>query len=263
MDKRPIGIFDSGSGGLTVVAEVKKQLPDESVIYYGDLARVPYGSKSKEEIIAINAEIITYLISRKVKMIIVACNTSSALSLEEDKDKFSIPIIGLIGPGAQSAAIITKNKKVGIIATEATVRSHAYKKLLLSLNPSIEVYEQACPKFVPLIESGKTNSADLKSAVTEYIQPLLLKDIDTLIHGCTHYPLIEDKLRKISGKNIEFVNPAVGTVALAKEILEKNNIFSKGPAVYEYIATKIDERGNYVRIDGRGQFFGGPSAPEK
>lgn len=258
MDNRPIGIFDSGSGGLTVLAEVKKQMPQESVIYYGDLARVPYGSKTDAEIIAINSEIISYLISRQVKMIIVACNTSCAVALQEDKDKFDLPIIGVIGPGAQSAWVITKNKKIGILATEATVRSHAYKKMLQSVNTNVEVFEQACPKFVPLIEGNKVNSPELDKAIDEYLSPVLAKGVDTIVHGCTHYPLIEEKLKYKAGAAVHFVNPAVGTVALAREILEKTGALGSGPANYELIATKM-EGDRYVRIDGRGQFFGGAS----
>lgn len=258
MDNRPIGIFDSGSGGLTVVAEVKKQLPQESVIYYGDLARVPYGSKSPEEIIAINDEIISYLISRNVKMIIVACNTSCAIALQYDKDKFELPIIGLIGPGAQAAWVITKNKKIGVMATEATVKSQAYKRVLQSLNTNVEVYEQPCPGFVPLIEGNKTETPEMANIIEEYLDPLLKKGVDTIIHGCTHYPLIEDKLQKRAGKEIEFVNPAVGAVGLAREILEKTGALAEGPANYEYIATRM-EKGKYVRTDGRGQFFRGAS----
>jgi glutamate racemase len=259
MNNKPIGIFDSGSGGLTVLAEIKKQLPQESVLYYGDLARMPYGSKSREEIIQYNEEIIGYLVERGVKMIIVACNTSSAVALQDNKSKFDVPIVGLIGPGSQAAWVISRNNKIGVIATEATVRSQAYKKVLSSLNSDVEVYEQACPKFVPLIESGKADSTEMDKAVEEYLVPLLARGVDTIIHGCTHYPLIEKKLKAKAGDAVQFVNPAVGTVALAKQILEKSAVLSDGPAHYEFVASKIDG-GNYVRVDGRGLFFGGASA---
>ncbi len=261
MDNRPIGVFDSGSGGLTVLAEIKKQLPGESVIYYGDLARVPYGSRSREELIKINEEIISYLAGRNVKMIIVACNTSSAVALQETKPKFDLPIIGLIGPGAQSAWVTSKNNKIGVIATQATVNSHAYKKVLSSINTDVEVFEQPCPQFVPLIESGKVESPEMKAAVKEYLAPLLAHGVDTIIQGCTHYPLIEEKLKALAGPAVNFVNPAIGAVSLAREILEKNGELAAGPAQYEYIATKM-EGADYVRVDGRGKFFGGPPAPE-
>lgn len=261
MDNRPIGVFDSGSGGLTVLAEIKKQLPGESVIYYGDLARVPYGSRSREELIKINAEIISYLTDRGVKMIIVACNTSSAVALQDSKAKFELPIIGLIGPGAQSAWVISKNNKIGVMATQATVNSHAYQKVLSSINNNVTIYEQACPRFVPLIEAGNVTTSEMEHAIKEYLGPLLSAGVDTIIHGCTHYPLIEQQLKAAAGDSISFVNPAIGAVSLAKEILEKNNELATGPAQYEYIATTM-EGDKYVRIDGRGKFFGGPPAPK-
>lgn len=250
MDNRPIGIFDSGIGGLTVLSELSKQLPGESAIYYADLARVPYGAKTPEEIIAINAEILTYFAERKVKMVIVACNTSSALALEHSKDQFAMPIIGVIGPGANTAFALTKNKKVGVIATEATVRSHAYKNILTSLNASVEVYERACPKFVPLIERGDFDSPELKGAVAEYLQPLLDKGIDTLIYGCTHYPLIDIIIRQYAGDKVKYVDPAVGTISLAKEILTTENLLAQEKKQYEFVASAY-QGGQYVRVDGR------------
>jgi len=261
-DNRPIGVFDSGIGGLTVLAEVKRQLPKESVIYFGDLARVPYGSKTKEEIITINEDVIGYLVSRDVKMVIVACNTSSAIALEYDKDKFSIPIVGVIGPGANTAFAITKTKRIGIIATEATVRAHAYKNILTSLNSTLFVTEQACPKFVPLIEAGKLSGVELEAAITEYIQPLMDANIDTLIFGCTHYPHIEQAIRSFTGNALKFVNPAVGTVALAHELLEREGMLATVPATYAFVISE-NRGGQYVRVDGRELIFRSASAFEK
>jgi len=259
MDNRPIGIFDSGVGGLTVLRELGKQLPNESVIYYADLARMPYGSKTPEEIIAINEEIFNYFLDRGVKMVIVACNTSSAIALEHDKNKFDLPTIGVIGPGANTAFALTKNKKIGVLATEATVRTHAYKNILTSLNTSVEVFEQACPKFVPLIEQGNFDSPELQSAVAEYVKPLLDKGIDTLIYGCTHYPLIDKIVRQYAGAGLKYVDPAIGTVHLAKEILEKENLLAQYDAenkkTYEFIASEY-KGGQYVRIDGRELILG-------
>ncbi|GBR72443.1 glutamate racemase [Candidatus Termititenax spirochaetophilus] len=250
MNNQPIGIFDSGVGGLTVLREVQKQLPRESVIYYGDLARLPYGTKTPDEIIAINDDIVEYLVSRGVKMIIVACNTSSAVALEHSKGKFAIPIIGVIGPGANTALAVTQNKKIGVIATEATVKAHAYKNILNSLNPSVEVYEQSCPQFVPLIEKGDLNSAELRQAVREYLEPLLQTDVDTLIYGCTHYPLIDGLIRQYAGNKLKYVNPAVGTVNLAGEILERENLLADTEPQLEFVASEY-KGGKYVRIDGR------------
>ena len=259
MDNRPIGIFDSGVGGLTVLRALQKQLPKESVIYYGDLARMPYGSKTPAEIIAINDDILAYLIGRGVKMIITACNTSSAIALEHNKNKTTVPIIGVIGPGANTAFAVTKNKKIGVLATEATVKLRAYSKILTSLNPSVEVFEQSCPKFVPLIEKGDYDSPELRTAAEEYLAPLLQENIDTLIYGCTHYPLIEKTIRAYAGNNIEYVDPAAGTVALAKEILERENLLADGQAHYDFIASAL-QGDKYVRIDGRELILGRTSA---
>ncbi|MDR1997875.1 MAG: glutamate racemase [Candidatus Margulisbacteria bacterium] len=250
MDNRPIGIFDSGLGGLTVLREVQKQLPQESVIYYADLARVPYGSKTPQEIIAINEEILRYFAGRGVKLVIVACNTSSAIALERSKDLFAMPILGVIGPGANTAFALTKNKKIGVLATEATVRAHAYKNILTSLNPSVEVYEQACPQFVPLIEKGDYDSPELQALAAEYLRPLLQAGIDTLIYGCTHYPLIDVIIRRQAGMDLQYVDPAVGTAALAREILAGGALLAEGKRHYEFVASEY-QGGKYVRIDGR------------
>jgi glutamate racemase len=250
MSEQPIGIFDSGVGGLTVLRELQKQLPRESVIYYADLARAPYGSKTPAEIIAVNEEILAYLTERGAKLIIVACNTSSALALEQCKDRLAVPIIGVIGPGANTAFALTKNKKIGVLATEATVKSHAYQNILTSLNPSVQVHEQACPQFVPLIERGGLDTPELRAAAAEYLRPLLAAGIDTLIYGCTHYPLIDRTIRACAGNELKYVDPAVGTVALAKEILTRENLLAGAPAKYEFVASAI-QGGKYVRIDGR------------
>jgi glutamate racemase len=250
MRECPIGIFDSGIGGLTVLRELQKQLSRESVIYYADLARMPYGAKTPAEIIAINEEILTYFAERGVKLVIVACNTSSAIALECSKDKFAMPIIGVIGPGANTAFALTKNKKIGVLATEATVKSHAYKNILTSLNPSVQVYEQACPKLVPLIEQGELDAPELRAVAAEYLRPLLETGIDTLIYGCTHYPLIDRTIRACAGDKIKYVDPAAGTVVLAKEILAGENLLAAGAAHYEFVASAI-QGGKYVRIDGR------------
>jgi glutamate racemase len=262
MDNRPIGVFDSGVGGLTVFNEVKKQLPQESVIYFGDLARVPYGAKSKEEIIAINEDVIAYLMTRDVKMVIVACGTSSTIALEYDKERFAIPIIGVIGPAANTAFAITKNKRIGVIATQATIKAHAFKNILTSLNKHVAIYEQACPKFVPLIEAGKVDGPEIAAAIAEYLPALLKNEIDTLIFGCTHYPHITGAIRQFIGPDIKLVNPAVGTVALAHEILEREQLLAAGPATYEFVVS-VHQGGQYVRVDGRELLFRGAPALKK
>lgn len=262
MDNRPIGVFDSGVGGLTVFSEIQKQLPQESVIYFGDLARVPYGAKSKDEIIAINEDVISYLLTRNVKMVIVACGTSSTIALEYNKERFSIPIIGVIGPAANTAFAVTKNKRIGVIATQATIKAHAFKNILTSLNKNIYIYEQACPKFVPLIEAGQTDGPEITAAIAEYVAPMLKEGIDTLIFGCTHYPHIASAMRRFVGPDIKFVNPAVGTVALAREILEREHMLAAGSATYEFVASEY-QGGQYVRVDGRELLFRSAPALKK
>ncbi|MBU0581040.1 MAG: glutamate racemase [Candidatus Margulisbacteria bacterium] len=169
MNNKPIGIFDSGKGGLTVLEQVKKQLPQESVIYYGDVARVPFGNKTPEEIININFEIISYLVKRGVKMVISACNTSSAIAIKEDQNRFEVPIVGLIQPGAKAAVAVTKNNKIGVAATIGTVNSHAYQKQLLKEKATVEVFEVACPDFVTLVEAGKNEGPEVKAAIKKYL----------------------------------------------------------------------------------------------
>ncbi|MDR1453925.1 MAG: glutamate racemase [Candidatus Margulisbacteria bacterium] len=254
MNEYPIGIFDSGIGGLTVLRELQKQLPQESVIYYADLAHMPYGAKTPAEIIAINEEILAYFVERGVKLVVVACNTSSAIALERCKDKFALPIVGVIGPGANTAFALTKNKKIGVLATEATVKSRAYQNILTSLNPTVRVYEQACPRFVPLIERGEFDSPELRVAAAEYLRPLLAAGIDTLIYGCTHYPLIDRTIRACAGNKIKYVDPAAGTAALVKEILTKENLLAAGTGLSEFVAS-ARQGGKYVRVDGRELIF--------
>lgn len=239
--------------------EVKKQLPQESVIYYGDLARVPFGSRSREEIIAINKEIISFLVEKNVKIVLIACNTSSSFAIEEDRKEFDVPILGLIEPGSQEAVKVTKNGKIGIIATEGTVASESYVKGIKKLNGQIEVFQSACPKFVSLVEDGKLSGREAEDAVNEYLQPLIAKGVDTIVHGCTHYPYLENTIKKVIKKGLTFVNPAVGLVANGKEVLDKLGLLSQEGPVYEFVASKI-EGNKYVRIDGRGELLGSPSA---
>ncbi|MFC1478364.1 glutamate racemase [Candidatus Margulisiibacteriota bacterium] len=220
-DNRPIGIYDSGIGGLSVLNELKKQLPDESVVYFGDTLHLPYGDKSQEEILVYNTHIFSILIENNCKMIISACNTSSSLALDTMTEIYPyMPTIGLIRPGSLSALNTTKNKKIGVIATSATVLSNSYKNTIEQLSSSVEVQQVACPAFVPLIESGKLNSPEMMAAVKRYTAQF--HDIDTLIYGCTHYPVLEPILKTIPKlESVSFVDPAVATVARAKSELAK------------------------------------------
>lgn len=217
--KAPIGVFDSGVGGLTVVKEIMHQIPGETIIYFGDTARLPYGSKSKETIITYTRQIVRFLMGKDVKAIVVACNTASAFALETVKSEIDIPIIGVVKPGARVAAETTKNGRIGVIGTEGTIRSGIYNEFLSETNPQVKVYGKACPLFVPLVEEGLIDDPVTKEMARRYISELLEYDIDTLVLGCTHYPLLRKTIRKIVGDQIEMVNPAYETAKYLKEVL--------------------------------------------
>jgi glutamate racemase len=265
MNNSPIGIFDSGKGGLTVLEQIKQQLPYEDVICYSDVARLPYGSRSTEEVISFNYEIISYLIDRGAKMVVIACNTSSAVAIEADQTKFSIPINGLIHPGARAALACTRNNKIGIAATQRTVSSHAYRQQIekiwtekrtnSNLQQQLEVLEVACPEFVPLVEAGKTSGQEVRTAVMKYFKVFQERGVDTVVHGCTHYPFLEKEMRAYLGDKVSFVDPAVDTVKEAKQIMRQRGLLSAKKAPnYEYVISKLEGE-RYVRIDGREYFF--------
>jgi glutamate racemase len=217
--KAPIGVFDSGVGGLTVVKEIMNQIPGETIIYFGDTARLPYGSKSKETIITYTRQIIRFLMGKDVKAIVIACNTASAFALETVKAEFDIPMLGVVKPGAKVAAETTKNGNIGVIGTEGTIRSGIYNEFLSQTNPQVKVYGKACPLFVPLVEEGLIDDSVTMEMARRYIGELLAYDIDTLVLGCTHYPLLRKTIRKIVGDHIEMVNPAYETAKSLKEVL--------------------------------------------
>lgn len=215
----PVGIFDSGVGGLTVAREVMRNLPHERIIYFGDTARVPYGSKSKETIIRYSRQIIRFLMTQGVKAIVIACNTASAFALEEIKKEIEIPILGVIQPGAKVACATTKNKKIGVIGTEGTVRSQIYTKFVQQWDSEIEVIGKACPLFVPLVEEGWLKDPVTDEVAQRYLSELKEKGIDTLVLGCTHYPLLRSTVRKVMGDEVTLVNPAYETALELKELL--------------------------------------------
>ncbi|MCL2485511.1 MAG: glutamate racemase [Endomicrobia bacterium] len=222
---KPIGIFDSGLGGLTVMSEITKALPDESIIYFGDTARVPYGSKSKTAVINFSKEIADFLVKNGVKMIVIACNTASAFALAELKKNLNIPVIGVIEPGAETATAATKNKRIGIIGTEGTVKSGSYVKAIKKISKA-SVYQQACPLFVPLVEEGWTKEKLTCDIVKHYLKPLLSKNIDTLVLGCTHYPLLKNVIQHNAGKNIVLIDSAKATAAKVKNVLAKHDMLA-------------------------------------
>ncbi len=222
----PIGVFDSGVGGLTVAREIMRQIPNENIIYFGDTARVPYGSKSKETITKYSRQIVRVLREQNVKAIVAACNTASAYALEEIEQEIDIPIIGVVKPGAKVAAEVTKNGKIGVIGTEGTIGSHIYATYINKINPDITVLGKACPLFVPLVEEGLWQDPVTDEIANRYLGGLIDSDIDTLILGCTHYPMIRSTVGKIMGENVTLVNPAYETARELKELLTAENLLN-------------------------------------
>ncbi|MCR5755919.1 MAG: glutamate racemase [Acetatifactor sp.] len=232
--KAPIGVFDSGVGGLTVAREIMRQIPNEKIIYFGDTARVPYGSKSKETVTRFSKQIVRFLQTFDVKTIVVACNTASAYALDELEKEIDIPIIGVVKPGAKVAAKTTQNGRIGVIATEATIGSQIYSKYIKELNKDVTIYGKPCPLFVPLVEEGLWQDPVTDEIAKRYLTELVDIDIDTLILGCTHYPLIRSTLGKIMGDGVTLVNPAYETARELKELLiEKELLNEEAPKLGE------------------------------
>ncbi len=247
-DQRPIGIFDSGVGGLTVVGKMQEILPSEDLIYFGDTARVPYGTKSKETITKFSVENVEFLMTHNVKLVIVACNTASSLSLEFLKRCFKVPVIGVIEPGAREAVSVTRNNRIGVIGTHATVSSGAYDKAIGKISPRYSVFTQACPLFVPLVEEGWADK-DLTRTVTKiYLKPLKEKSVDTLILGCTHYPILKRVLKKVMGKNVALVDSAREVANEAKDILEASGSLNASRERAEQRFFVSDEPGRFIKI---------------
>lgn len=218
LQRAQIGVFDSGVGGLTVLRELYRQLPNESILYFGDTARLPYGTRSQAEIVQFSREILVWMVQQGVKMVIMACNTSSALALETVRSQFNIPILGIILPGARSA--VQTGKRIGVIATPATASSNAYRQAIQEIDSTVQVWQMACPEFVPLIEHNRIHDPYTQEVAQEYLAPLLEQDIDTLVHGCTHYPYLNPVLKSILPPSIKIVDPAVHVVKAAAQELD-------------------------------------------
>ena len=238
-DPRPIGVFDSGVGGLTVLREIVRRLPGESTIYLGDNARTPYGTRPDDEVLAFSSESVEALVARDVKAVVIACNTSTAVALPHLRRRYELPILGVIRPGAAAAALASRNRRVGVIATPATVRSHAYFWAIKEENPAIEVYEHATPSLVPLVEAGQLTGPAVDRAVADELAPLLGERgaggefvfplpasarIDTLLLGCTHYPLLRPVIEAIAGERVAIVDSATATASALAELLGVNGL---------------------------------------
>jgi len=226
-DQRPIGVFDSGVGGLTVVNQLQRIVPSEDIVYFGDTARVPYGTKSKETITKFSVENVEFLMEKNVKLVVVACNTASSLSLDFLKRCFRVPIIGVIEPGAKGGVATTRNNRVGVVGTNATILSGAYERAIARINPKITVYAQSCPLFVPLVEEGWLNKGVTRDVAATYLSVFRSKKIDSLILGCTHYPLLKDVIQKVIGDKVMLVDSAREVAKEAKLVLDSSGLLNR------------------------------------
>ena len=223
----PIGVFDSGVGGLTVVREIMRQIPNERIVYFGDTARVPYGSKSKETVTRYSRQIIRFLKTQDVKAIVIACNTASAYALDEIEQEMDIPTIGVVKPGARVALDATRNGKIGVIGIEATINSQIYERYIKEHDTNAEVIGKACPLFVPLVEEGLLNDPVTDEIAMRYLSGLIDSGIDTLVLGCTHYPLIRETVGRVMGEGVTLVNPAYETARELRGMLEAERMLNE------------------------------------
>ena len=243
----PIGVFDSGVGGLTVAREIMRQLPNERIVYFGDTARVPYGSKSTETITRYSSQIVRFLQTQQVKAIVIACNSASACALETLEEETNLPIIDVVRPGARTALETTVNGKIGVIATEATICSGIYKRYIEESGKSVSTISKACPLFVPLVEEGLWEDPVTDEIAGRYLAELIDSGIDTLILGCTHYPLIRSTVGRIMGEKVCLVNPAYETARALKQLLEKKGLESEkrpglGTELYRFFVSDAADK---------------------
>lgn len=239
----PLGVFDSGIGGLTVAHALFERLPAESVIYFGDTARVPYGPKSPDTVRRYSAEILAYLLQRGVKMVVVACNTSTAHALEHLRERAPVPVVGVIEPGARAAVERTRGH-VGVIATEGTVKSKAYTNAIRAIAPSVHVIESSAPLFVPLAEEGWANTHVAREVAEIYLEPLIDAGIDTLVLGCTHYPLIKPLLGRVLGPDVRLIDSAEETAAAVQDELSRRDLLAPpgGSAAHQFVVSDDEPR---------------------
>ena len=251
-DARPIGVFDSGIGGLTVLKTLRQHFPAETFIYVADIANLPYGEKTFSQIQGFAAQILDWLAQQDVKLVVMACNTSSALALDALKDAYPFPILGLIEPTAHALAHVSK--RIGVMATAATVNSRAYEKAFKQVNPDIEVFSVACPRLVPLIEAHQEQTPYARQCVEEYLQPLLAASIDTLVYGCTHYPYLAEVIREVLPEHITIADPANYVTQAVKMYVDDAEPQTTGKPLLRFYATADEQRlhAAAVKIWGEG-----------
>lgn len=259
MDNRAIGVFDSGVGGLTVLQEIIKTVPDENTIYFGDTERVPYGPRGLNEVKKFVFKITRFLYDKDVKLIVIACNTSTAAALKDLKKQYDIPIIGVIEPGARTAVYNTKNKRIGVIATKGTVESKAYPEEIAKIDPEIKTFSMPAPLLVDFIERGILEGNFLDEAIYGYLKPLFDAEIDVLILGCTHFPLIEKRILSCSGNGIKVISSAVETAKDVKKILTEKGLCAAGKKKPERIFYETGMTSNFFDV---GKMFLGEEIKE-
>jgi glutamate racemase len=247
-DSRPVGVFDSGIGGLTVVKALRDILPNEKIFYLGDTARVPYGPKSPETVQRYAVELAEMLMSKNAKALVVACNTVSSVALPLLTNKFSVPVIGVIEPGARAALQATRNRHIGVIGTRATIRSGAYEKALRATNNNVRVSSRACPLLVPLIEEGLLNDDVTDRVIARYLKPLLADGIDTLVLGCTHYPLLSAAIARVLGGEITLVDSAENCATAVQETLDRQSLRSPATGRGELHVALTDSADNFLNV---------------
>ena len=255
MSWQAIGIFDSGVGGLTVLREIIGALPQEDTIYFGDTARVPYGTKSPETVARYSREITSFLVRRDIKLLVVACNTASAVALGALKREFSIPVVGVIEPGARRAVEVTRSGRIGVIGTAGTIKSSAYTRAIKRLDPAAEVLTRACPLFVPLAEEGWTDNQVARLTAQSYLQELKDAGVDTLVLGCTHYPLLKPIIAETMGPGVALVDSAEETARTVAEILAKKKLLRPVTEHGNHHYYVSDIPAGFIRVGNR--FLGG------
>jgi glutamate racemase len=249
----PIGVFDSGLGGLTVAHAIMRQLPAESLVYFGDTARVPYGPKSPETVRRYSREIAAWLLDQGVKAIVVACNTATAHALPALRDELEVPVIGVVEPGARAAVRASRTGHIGVIATNGTIKSGAYVRAIHAVAPDAHVTALACPLFVPLVEEGWTEHAATRAIAREYLAPFMSDEVDTLVLGCTHYPLLKPMIAEIVGPRVRLIDSAEETAADTRRMLAETSLGAgAGEGRYRFVAS--DDQQQFLTLGQR--FFG-------
>lgn len=252
-DPRPIGVFDSGVGGLTVLAELRRRLPDEATLYLGDNARTPYGPRPADEVRRFTLEAVDWLTAQDVKLLVLACNTATARALEAVRDRVDVPVVGVVRPGAVAVTAATRSQRVGVIATAGTVESGAYPAAILEADPRVRVIQQACPELVPMVEAGIVEGRRAESVLRAYLDPMLEAEpaIDTLLLGCTHYPLLRPSIQRIVGERVAVVDSAFTTALAVEDLLDALGIRAPGGADAGHRVVTTGDIGAFVAVAER------------